>query len=102
MQLHLGNKAEKTLVITRECENGARGQGISHRMKRESWSWRELQLPVSIAMRMQGRCVERERQCERMKWKEKWRGEDSEREQRMGWTEGTVYGEDERQREAQE
>lgn len=34
MQLHLGNKAEKTLVITRECENGARGQGISHRMKR--------------------------------------------------------------------
>lgn len=54
MQLHLGNKAEKTLLLTTECENRALGQGISHMQDEEQEgerrSWRELQLPVSIAM----------------------------------------------------
>lgn len=47
---------------------------------RERRSWRELQLPVSIAMRKQGRRGEAEVQCEGMKWKEERRGEGSERE----------------------
>lgn len=66
---------------------GGGGQGTSfltgwreREREKKLRSWRELQLLVSIAMWMQDKS--RERQTERVKWKEKPRREDSERDQR--------------------
>lgn len=63
----------------------------------ERRSWRELQLPVSIAMRCRAG-AQRGRGSVRGWNGEKRRGGNSEREQRTGCTETSVYSEDERWR----
>lgn len=93
---------ENTGSNNRVWKQSTRTRNLSQAKEREGerLSWRELQLPVSIAMRCRA-AAHRGRGSVRGWNRGKCWGGDSEKEQRMGCPETSVYSEDER-REVQE